>query len=311
MEQTPQTPEDRLEAAFAKAYGEDTPPEDVDAEEEVEAEEPAEESEESESSEEPTEAESAADEVEYEGKTYKLPKELKEALLRQSDYTRKTQEVAEARRTVEERQKVVELREKFHQVHFAKVVEAQSVQTQLQQYAQVNWAELAESNPSQYLQLDRQYRELQTAANRLGSEIQGLGHEFAQQLEAEKQKAQARCIEELRREYKDQFTPEVIRQLDETGRSYGFSGEELSNIVDPRVIRVLNDAAKYRKLQGSKTLAEKKVEGAKPVQVRSSRSIQTTTQNKQAEQARAKLKATGKPSDAEAFLAARFAKAMR
>lgn len=311
MEQTPQTPEDRLEAAFAKAYGEDTPPEDVEAEEEVEVEEPAEESEESESSEEPTEAESAADEVEYEGKTYKLPKELKEALLRQSDYTRKTQEVAEARRTVEERQKVVELREKFHQVHFAKVVEAQSVQTQLQQYAQVNWAELAESNPSQYLQLDRQYRELQTAANRLGSEIQGLGHEFAQQLEAEKQKAQARCIEELRREYKDQFTPEVIRQLDETGRSYGFSGEELSNIVDPRVIRVLNDAAKYRKLQGSKTLAEKKVEGAKPVQVRSSRSIQTTTQNKQAEQARAKLKATGKPSDAEAFLAARFAKAMR
>jgi hypothetical protein len=311
MEQTPQTPEQKLEAVFAKTYGEDTPLEEVESEDEVEATEPAEESEESEGSEEQTGPESAADEVEYEGKTYKLPKELKEALLRQSDYTRKTQEVAEQRRTVEERQKVVELREKFHQTHFAKVVEAQSVQSQLQQYAQVNWAELAESNPSQYLQLDRQYRELQTAANRLGSEIQGLGHEFAQQLEAEKQKAQARCIEELRREYKDQFTPEVIRQLDETGRSYGFSGEELSNIVDPRVIRVLNDAAKYRKLQGTKSLADKRVADAKPVQVKASRSIQASTQTKQVEQARAKLRATGKPSDAEAFLAARFAKTMR
>ena len=34
-------------------------------------------------------------EAEYEGKTYKVPKELKDALLRHQDYTQKTQEVAE------------------------------------------------------------------------------------------------------------------------------------------------------------------------------------------------------------------------
>jgi hypothetical protein len=307
------SPEARLEAIFSKTAGAPER-EEVDADEGDDEPIEAAESEESDAEAESEESESASeesDEVEYEGKAYKLPKELKDALLRQSDYTRKTQEVAEQRRTVEERAKVVELREKFHQVHFSKVVEAQAVQSQLQQYSQVNWAELAESNPSQYLQLDRQFRSLQDAANRLGSEIQSLGHEFAQTMEAEKQKAQARCIEELRKEYKDKFTPDVIRQLDETGRSYGFTGEELSNIVDPRVIRVLNDAAQYRKLQGSKTLAQKKVSDVKPVQGKTARTAQSSQQTKQINEVRAKLKATGRPSDAEAFLAAKFAKAMR
>jgi hypothetical protein len=40
-------------------------------------------------------------EVEYDGKTYLLPLELKDALLRQADYTRKAQEVAESRRRLQ------------------------------------------------------------------------------------------------------------------------------------------------------------------------------------------------------------------
>ena len=40
-------------------------------------------------------------EVDYNGKSYCLPPELKDALLRQADYTRKTQELAEGRRALE------------------------------------------------------------------------------------------------------------------------------------------------------------------------------------------------------------------
>ena len=40
-------------------------------------------------------------EVEIDGKTYKLPPELKDGFLRQADYTRKTQELAEQRRRME------------------------------------------------------------------------------------------------------------------------------------------------------------------------------------------------------------------
>lgn len=41
------------------------------------------------------------EEVDYEGETYQVPPKLKEAIIRQSDYTKKTQDVADQRRTME------------------------------------------------------------------------------------------------------------------------------------------------------------------------------------------------------------------
>ena len=47
-----------------------------------------------------SEPEDDTEEVDYEGKKYRVPKDIKDALLRQSDYTRKTQELAEHRNQV-------------------------------------------------------------------------------------------------------------------------------------------------------------------------------------------------------------------
>jgi hypothetical protein len=323
METTPSevstSPEDRLAAAFEKAgYGgapKEKPEEPEQTQEDDEpsddAQAQADDGEDStESPDDTTEAEYEAEEVEYEGKAYKLPKELKDALLRQQDYTRKTQEVAEKRRAIEDQAASVEFRQKFQETHFVKAVEAQSLQSQLQQYSQVNWAELAESNPSQYLQLDRQHRQLQEAANRVNADIQQLGQQFAQKMQQDKQKAQARCIEELRRDFKD-FGPELLKSLDDTGKSLGFSGEELADISDPRMIRALHKVWQFEKLQNGKTLVEKKVSEARPMQAKGARSANTSHANAQLKDARDRLKKTGKVSDAESFLAARFAKSMR
>lgn len=310
-------PEAMLAAAFEKAgvsNDEVPPPEDDEPSSEPEAEEveasDADESDEEPDAEAQPEETDDSEEVEYEGKSYKLPKELKDALLRQQDYTKKTQDVAEKRRTVEEQAQQVEMRAQFQAAHFAKAVEAQSLQTQLQQYAQVKWAELAESNPAQYLQLDRQHRELQEAANRVNADIQHLAVQFQAEVQQSKQQAQARCIEELRKEFKD-FGPTLLKSLDETGKSFGFSGEELSNVTDPRIIRVLHAAAQYQKLQGSKSLIAKKVQDAKPMQVKAARTAQSSLQTKQLADVRSRLKSSGRPADAEALLSARFAKSMR
>ena len=322
MEVSEQSVEDRLAAAFEKSGYEGTPkeqpqrqddpePMDDDSEEsDAQAQSDDEESESSEAVETEAKADDDTEEVEYEGEAYKLPKKLKDALLRQQDYTRKTQEVAEQRKTVEEKAQVLEIRQKFQAEHFGKAVEAQSLNSQLQQYSQVNWAELAETNPSQYLQLDRQYRQLQESANRVNAEIQQLGGQFTAKMQEEKARAQAKCIEELRKEYKD-FGPDLLRNLDETGRSFGFTGEELAEIVDPRVIRVLHAASQFKKLQAGKVLAEKKVREVKSIKMTGSRSANTQHANAQLKEASDRLKKTGKASDAEAYLAARFARAMK
>lgn len=306
------SPEDRLAAAFERQGVKDAPEpvdEDASVEQEDEAEESADESEveaSSDTEQDPTESE----EVEYEGKAYKLPKELKDALLRQKDYTQKTQEVAEKRRAADQLAEQVKFQSEFQQAHFAKAVEVQGLESQLQQYAQVDWAALAKEDPAQYLMLDRQQRALQEAANKGKAELQHLAHDHASKAQELRRQAQARCIEEVRKDIKD-FGPDLLKSIDETGRAFGFSGEELAQVTDPRVVRVLHAAMQYQKLQGSKSLAEKKVVDAKPVQVRSASSATINQQAKTLNDARARLKSTGRPADAEALLAARFAKSMR
>ena len=59
------------------------------------------------------------EEVERNGKKYRIPKDLKDDLLRQDDYTRKTQEVAESRRALEaERVKMNETNEAVETAKF-------------------------------------------------------------------------------------------------------------------------------------------------------------------------------------------------
>jgi hypothetical protein len=300
--------EDKLAAAFEKSGVKDPPPE-VDEDEEPEPEAKAEEATEEETTEESA-PEEAVEEVEYEGKQYALPKELKDALLRQQDYTKKTQEVADRRRQIEEREAQVELVTKFREENFSKSVEAHALYTRLQQYSKVNWEELADANPAQYLKLDREHRQIQEAFNRTQAEMQNIGQEFQAKLTETRQRAQAKCIEELKRDIKD-FGPELLRKLDDTGSHFGFSGTELAAVTDPRMIRVLHAAMKYQELQKAGSLARKQVQDVKPVQVKTARSAQTSQATTQLNEARDRLRKTGKASDAEAFLAARFAKSMR
>lgn len=308
------SPEDRLAAAFERAGMKDPEPppeadEFEDAGESVSEAEPEAAAETAETEEAP---EAEAEEVEYEGKAYKLPKELKDALLRQQDYTKKTQEVAERRRFVEQQEQALELHRQFNEQHSEKVGQLRALEAQLQQFSQVNWEELATTNAAQYLQLDRQQRMLQDAAMRLNGDVQKLASEFQTKVNEQRRKAQATCVEELKREFKD-FGPEFIRGLDETGRSFGFSGEELAQIVDPRVIRVLHAASQYMKLRSAKPIAEKRVPAveSKPLAVKGARTANQSMQSAQLTEAKARLKQTGKASDAESFLAMRFAKAMR
>jgi hypothetical protein len=315
-EVSPASIEAKLAAAFERAGMRDDPepPEPVEADESEVDDAPNEESDDPEAEAQPDEAgETTGDdgeEVEYEGKAYKLPKPLKDALLRQQDYTKKTQQVAELRKITEERAQNVQAESEFQQANFDKVVQAHALHSQLQQFASVNFAELAETNPQRYLMLDRQQRQLQDALNRVNGEIQQAASEFQGKRSQAKQKAQAQCIEALKKDFKD-FGPDLLNRLDDTGKSFGFSGEELASIVDPRMVRVLHAAMQYKKLQGSKTLVDKKVQEARPVQVKSARSAQTSQANAQIQTAKAQMRKTGKTADVETFLAARFAKAMR
>jgi hypothetical protein len=276
------------EEVTAEAEGEETQPDEVVAEEE------------------------GYEETEYEGKSYKLPKELKEALMRHKDYTQGKQEAAEMKRFAEEERQSLQAERAFQQKHFAKAVEGHTLQQKLQQFAQVDWMKLADENPAEAIKLHTQHVALQQQFAAVKEEMQSLNAQFQQEAAELRQKAQAQCIQELKRNFPDLADPEkgkaLLGKLNETGLSFGFTGRELEGIVDPRMIRVLHAAMQWKSLQASKSVVEKKVQTAKPVQVQAARTSQSTQRNAKFQDLKARAIKTGRPSDTEAFLEAAFSR---
>src|SRR3954468_9858746 len=79
------------------------------------------------------------EDIELEGKQYRVPKDLKDGYLRQADYTRKTQEVAEQRKAVEEREKAFQDQARLHQEHIKDVAKLVTLDEQIEKYQKYDW----------------------------------------------------------------------------------------------------------------------------------------------------------------------------
>lgn len=180
-----------------------------------------------------------SEEVEHEGQKYRIPKALKGALMMNADYTRKTQEVAELRRQVETERTQHQQSSAEHVQAMAQVVAADQ---QLQQFAQVNWQELSNEDPVRAQQLWMQYSQLKDYRQQAAGQVQ----QMDQQRAFEAQQATAKQIEEgqavLKRDIPN-WGPDVARQVTEfAAKEYGFQPNELGQVSDPRVVKVLHAA---------------------------------------------------------------------
>lgn len=218
-----------------------------------------------------TAQESDDEEAEINGEKYRIPKalsahlkELEQGRLRQDDYTRKTQTVAEERKEIEARVQQLAAREQFQQQHVQAVAEVISIDKQLANYQKLDWNGLMDADPVQAMKLDRQMRELQQQRTQI---VNGIEQTQQQQTHAQQQ-ATARqrndAMELLQREIKGFGTPEVTKALIEVGQKSGYRPEELSNVTDPRAIKLLHKAYLYDQLIAKQTSEAK----PKPAEVK-------------------------------------------
>lgn len=80
------------------------------------------------------------EEVDWDGTKYRIPKALKPGLLMQADYTRKTQELAEQRRTVEQHAQALTQQAELQQATLEYRVNLRTVEQQLQQFSGTDWS---------------------------------------------------------------------------------------------------------------------------------------------------------------------------
>lgn len=202
-----------------------------------------------------TEPEEIEDELE--GVKLRGPKDVLERIkaerLMQADYTRKTQEVAEQRRHIEQERERFQQAAKTHQENLREVGALVAIQERLSQFQNVNWAQLNAENPQQAQALHIEYTQLQARGTQLASSL--AQREQARQLEAQQSNAKrANDAEQIvMREVKD-WGPEKLAKFNEAGAKAGMQPDGIRRmLVDyPQAARFLNKALMYDQLLASR-----------------------------------------------------------
>jgi chromosome segregation ATPase len=180
-----------------------------------------------------------SEEIEHEGQKYKIPKALKDAFLRQSDYTRKTQELAEQRKEAEA------ARERFIKAD-SELVEAKAqekaIDAQLQQFSQVDWNQFSETDPVKAQQLFFQFQQLKDLKQQAAQKTAQLEQTRTLEKQQETVKRYEQGQEVLKRDIPN-WGPETAQKIsDFAAKEYGFSQEELRQIYDPRLVKLFHSA---------------------------------------------------------------------
>jgi len=213
------------------------------------------------------EAVEETEEVDWEdGKKYAVPKALKDALLRQADYTRKTQEVAAQRKELEGRQEAIRQHAEWQQANIKEYARLEAITDRLSQFQGVNWAQLNQDDPVRAQALFIEKSNLEGAQRELR---EGLTQKQQQALWMQQQET-AKQLQEGRAAIAKaipNFTPELAKSLKDHGTSYGYTADELNAVVDPRAVQVLHDAYLWRQYQSKQraAVAPKPAPQAEPV----------------------------------------------
>lgn len=225
--------------------------------------------------------------------------ELLKGYSRTADYTKKTQEVAEARKAVEsERQKIEEasrLRDQY--AERLSVIEQMLNQTEKAE----DLSALKETDPIGYAVKVAEQAEREKQLNAVRAERQRLAQQ-QQAEQSERLKAhlaiEASKLREAIPEMADEIKSEVTRrEIREFAKSIGFSDQELASVYDSRAVLTLYKAMQYDKLQKGKPAVTKKVQTA-PRMLKPGTSTPEASESETMKRMRAKLKQSGKKDDA-------------
>ena len=231
--------------------------------------------------------------------------DLKKGSLLNADYTRKTQEVAELRRSFEAQSESVKQAE-------TQIIEQREYMSALLQSLTPKAPDpsLVRSDPVAYMEQKAQFEQFTAHLDYLtqqDQQTQQQRRQEAQEKRKEKANTEWAALLEKSPELKDRtkFTEFEATML-KAAPDYGYSPQELMEAVpyDHRMALVLKDALAWRKLQASKPQAVKKTEGRPPVHRGGKRLGPQAQKARQADAALTRLKSTGSVEDAaRAYLA--------
>lgn len=253
-------------------------------------------------------------EIEFDGETYQVPEKLKDAFMMKADYTRKTMEVAEHARAIEQRdqqsQQIFQASEQFIAGRAAlQVLDGQY--SEIMGYLQANPNMQAE-NPLEFGNIGTRLQLLNQQRAGLANHLQQTERQQAQYSAQVKQQRISAALPWLEKQGIDANTQKAVAEY--AIKSGMFTQNELAYINDgenPALMLLIDKARKFDALQETKTKVVEQVRAAKPVRVIRPGSSSQGTQTASTEQLGRRLASSGSMKDAERLELAHLAKRER
>lgn len=192
--------------------------------------------------------------------------EIAQSYMRQRDYTAKTTALAQR-----ETEAVQFLTTKHEEVRNHYLSQAELARAAVAQIAGIrsesDLADLAQTDPAAWVAETQRQRQLSAYLNQLDQQISGEKQRAAQERDQrQKQSLQSMyqtAWSELQKDGIDK--PKLEKIYGSVQKTYGFSPEELGNVYDHRLVKLMKDATAYQALKAQKPEVTKKVQAAQPM----------------------------------------------
>ena len=200
-------------------------------------------------------------EVEMDGQVHSLPAALKGAFLRQADYTRKTQELAEHRRGLDAERQALAHHGKALAGASQERLQLAALDQQIADYEGVDWNAFGAEDAEGARQLWGQFQHLEQVRARLAYAV--THHDEREALAASREAAEemAKTGETLRAEIEG-WSPEIAAKLVDYAQAFGVTTEELAQMADARLWKLLHKA--WRADQAGQGEAEARSRAIRP-----------------------------------------------
>ena len=222
--------------------------------------------------------------------------ELRNGYQRQADYTRKSQSLAEQRKTYEANLEAVQT----ERGQYAEALEllSKGQESVLDQFADIDWKNLKEEDPVEYMEKRIEFQDTKDRVQSLRREqsrVQEQQQEEMNQIISKKLEAESELLIKKLPEYSDPSST-VRDDIRKYTLDMGFSPEDVDGITDHRVVLVLHKAMMADK--GSKSASIKKSKSVPKVVKAGTTTTKAHKAKKSIQAKRERLSKTGHYRDA-------------
>ena len=236
--------------------------------------------------------------------------ELVKGYSRQSDYTRKTQELSEQRKGMEqyhnqwnaEIQQIQAERQQY--VNALQNVVENSMGT-LDQFATVDWETLKNDNPLEYITKRDEYRDTQERVRQAQFQQQQAHQAHQQESQRNHQRAlqeeHGKLVQALPEWSEESSRKKLGSEIKEYALTQGYTSEEIGSLVDHRSLLVLHKAMKFDKASSPEVVKKRVKNKPNVIRTGSPRSKSSEDKSKRTAQMK-RLRGTGHIDDASALL---------